>query len=150
MWAIAGLFSAVFLGIYDIFKKTSLNGNAVMPVLFFSTLTSTFIFLPIVLGSKFFPESLTQIGLYSPTLSLIEHLQILLKSAIVVSSWILAFFAFVAVEHKLEIADFDKPGRQRVQQEAPDELIGGQGHPAGSIVLAAILVGENHLPIIHR
>jgi bacterial/archaeal transporter family protein len=93
MWAFAGLVSAVFLGIYDIFKKTSLNENAVIPVLFFSTLTSTLIFLPVVLGSYFSPEIFIQIGLFAPTLSFAGHLQVLLKSAIVVSSWILAFFA---------------------------------------------------------
>lgn len=93
MWAFAGLLSALFLGIYDIFKKTSLNGNAVMPVLFFATLTSTFIFLPVVIGSQFFPETLSSIGLYSPNLKFTQHLQVFLKSVIVVSSWILAFFA---------------------------------------------------------
>lgn len=93
MWAFAGLLSALFLGIYDIFKKTSLNGNAVMPVLFFATLTSTFIFLPVVIGSIFFPETLSAIGLFSPTLNFEQHLQVFLKSLIVVSSWILAFFA---------------------------------------------------------
>jgi transporter family protein len=93
MWAFAGLLSALFLGIYDIFKKTSLNGNAVMPVLFFATLTSTFIFLPVVIGSLFFPETFSAIGLYSPTLGFTQHLQVFLKSMIVVSSWILAFFA---------------------------------------------------------
>ncbi len=93
MWAFAGLLSALFLGIYDIFKKTSLNNNAVMPVLFFSTLTSTVIFLPVVIGSRLFPDFFMQIGLFSPQLTFIEHLQVLLKSVIVVSSWILAFFA---------------------------------------------------------
>jgi transporter family protein len=93
MWAFAGLLSALFLGIYDIFKKTSLNGNAVMPVLFFATLTSTFIFLPVVIGSIFFPETFSAIGLFSPTLNFEQHLQVFLKSLIVVSSWILAFFA---------------------------------------------------------
>lgn len=93
MWAIAGLVSAIFLGIYDIFKKTSLNGNAVIPVLFFSTLTSTLLFLPVVIGSVYFPEFFTKIGLFSPALTLSEHLQVLLKSAIVISSWTLAFFA---------------------------------------------------------
>ncbi|QGY46022.1 EamA family transporter [Maribellus comscasis] len=93
MWAFAGLLSALFLGIYDIFKKTSLNGNAVMPVLFFSTLTSTALFLPVVIGSGLFPDKFTAIGLFAPSLTLTEHLQIILKSAIVVSSWILAFFA---------------------------------------------------------
>ena len=93
MWAIAGLLSALFLGVYDIFKKTSLNGNAVMPVLFFATLTSTVIFLPVVSGSLLFPDFFARIGLYSPSLSFTEHLQVLLKAVIVVSSWILAFFA---------------------------------------------------------
>ncbi len=93
MWAFAGLLSALFLGIYDIFKKTSLNDNAVMPVLFFATLTSTFIFLPVVIGSIFFPETFLSIGLFSPTLNFVQHLQVFFKSVIVVSSWILAFFA---------------------------------------------------------
>jgi transporter family protein len=93
MWAFAGLLSALFLGIYDIFKKTSLNSNAVLPVLFFATLTSTVIFLPVVTGSLFFPETLAAIGLYAPPLSFAQHLQVFLKSAIVVSSWIFAFFA---------------------------------------------------------
>ena len=93
MWAFAGLLSAIFLGIYDIFKKKSLNGNAVMPVLFFSTVTSTLLFLPIVIGSVYFPDFFIKIGLFSPTLTFTEHLQVFLKSTIVVSSWTLAFFA---------------------------------------------------------
>lgn len=93
MWALAGLFSAFFLGIYDIFKKTSLNENAVMPVLFFSTLTSTFLFLPVVIGSLYYPEFFNNIGIFSPSLTPTEHLQVLLKSVIVVTSWTLAFFA---------------------------------------------------------
>jgi len=91
--AFAALFSAFFLCIYDIFKKTSLNGNAVIPVLFFATLTSTVIFLPIVIGSAISPAFFTSIGLFAPALSFTEHLQVLFKSVIVVSSWILAFFA---------------------------------------------------------
>jgi transporter family protein len=93
VWSFAALLSAVFLGIYDIFKKSSLNGNAVIPVLFFATLTSTVIFLPVVIGSSINPEFFTKIGLYAPPLNFTEHLQVLLKAAIVVSSWILAFFA---------------------------------------------------------
>ncbi len=93
MWALAGLVSAVFLGIYDIFKKKSLNENAVIPVLFFSTVTSSVLFLPVVLGSRFSPETFARIGLFAPSLSFTEHAQILLKSVIVVSSWIMAFFA---------------------------------------------------------
>lgn len=93
MWALAGLVSAFFLGIYDIFKKISLNENAVMPVLFFSTLTSTVLFLPVVIGSHYYPEFFNSIGLFSPSLTTTEHLQVLLKSVIVIISWTLAFFA---------------------------------------------------------
>jgi transporter family protein len=93
MWALAGLFSAFFLGIYDIFKKTSLNQNAVIPVLFFSTFTSMLIFLPVIIGSHFIPEIFIKIGLYAPALTVTEQIHVFLKSVLVVSSWILAFFA---------------------------------------------------------
>ncbi len=93
MWALFGLASALFLGIYDIFKKQSVNDNAVMPVLFFSTVTSALLFTPFILLSKFSPELIPNTGLFVPKITVAEHLQVLLKSAIVVSSWILAFFA---------------------------------------------------------
>lgn len=93
MWLILALMSAVLLGIYEVFKKLSVHKNAVLPVLFLSTLTSSVIFLPIALGSKFFPEFFRSIQLFVPELSLREQGLILIKSVIVVSSWILAFFA---------------------------------------------------------
>ncbi|MFW6257771.1 MAG: EamA family transporter [Prolixibacteraceae bacterium] len=93
MWAIFGLLSAVFLGVYDIFKKASLNENAVIPVLFFATLTSAVIFIPVVVISSVQPEILQKIGLYAPPLTFTEHLQVFLKAALVISSWLLAFFA---------------------------------------------------------
>jgi transporter family protein len=93
MWAIFGLVSALFLGIYDIFKKQSVNNNAVMPVLFFSSLTSALFFTPFILISKSAPDVLQSTGLFVPHLSVHEHLMVLLKSSIVVSSWVLAFFA---------------------------------------------------------
>lgn len=93
MWAIFGLLSAVFLGVYDIFKKKSLNENAVIPVLFFATLTSAVIFTPVVVISGFQPEILQGIGIYAPPITLTEHLQVLLKAALIISSWLLAYFA---------------------------------------------------------
>ncbi|MDP2888493.1 MAG: EamA family transporter, partial [Bacteroidota bacterium] len=39
MWVILALMSAVLLGIYEVFKKLSVQRNAVIPVLFLSTLT---------------------------------------------------------------------------------------------------------------
>lgn len=93
MWAIFGLASAMFLGFYDILKKQSLNENAVIPVLFFSTLASSIIFIPILIVSRTTPEFITKLGFFVPELSVSEHLQVVLKSAIVVSSWVLSFFA---------------------------------------------------------
>uniref|UniRef100_UPI003216FF3A DMT family transporter n=1 Tax=uncultured Draconibacterium sp. TaxID=1573823 RepID=UPI003216FF3A len=93
MWALLGLASALFLGIYDIFKKQSLNNNAVMPVLFFSTVASAAFFTPLIILSFQSPGLLANSGLFVPQITPSEHLQILIKSAIVVSSWVLAFFA---------------------------------------------------------
>lgn len=93
MWVVLALFSAILLGIYEVFKKLGVNGNAVLPVLFLSTITSSIIFFPPVIGSLIVPDFFISISLFVPSLTFNEHLLILLKSAIVVSSWIFAFFA---------------------------------------------------------
>ena len=51
MWLILAFLSAVLLGFYDSFKKKSLDGNAVIPVLFLNTLFSSLIFLPFIVLS---------------------------------------------------------------------------------------------------
>jgi bacterial/archaeal transporter family protein len=93
MWGVLGIIAAVFLGIYDIFKKTSLNNNAVIPVLFLSIITSTLFFIPVIIGSRISPSIFHSINFYVPAITFEEHLQIFLKAIIVLSSWILAFFA---------------------------------------------------------
>ena len=93
MWVILALASAFLLGIYEVFKKLSVQNNAVIPVLFLSTLTSSLIFLPFVIGSYIAPEIFTSINLFIPEINLEQHGLILIKSVIVVSSWILAFYA---------------------------------------------------------
>ena len=45
MRVILALSSAFLLGIYEVFKKLSVHENAVIPVLFLSTLTSCFQYL---------------------------------------------------------------------------------------------------------
>ena len=93
MWVILALASAVLLGIYEVFKKLSVNKNAVIPVLFISTLTSSIIFLPLTVGSSFYPEFFKTIQLFVPEITGQQHFFIFLKSILVVSSWILAFYA---------------------------------------------------------
>ena len=49
MWLALAFLSAFLLGCYEVNKKMSLNGNAVIPVLFFNTLISSLIFVPFIL-----------------------------------------------------------------------------------------------------
>ncbi len=93
MWGILGIVTAVLLGIYDIFKKTSLNNNAVFPVLLISVSTSALIFITFIVGSYISPDVFKSINLFVPTITLSEHIQICFKSSIVLASWITAFFA---------------------------------------------------------
>ncbi|MFO8002281.1 MAG: DMT family transporter [Marinilabilia sp.] len=92
MWLILTLFSAFFLGFYDILKKVSLRDNAVWPVLFFGALTSTLIFIPLVILSE---QGMLQSGdmVYVPRLTAREHWMILLKTFIVLVSWVFNYFA---------------------------------------------------------
>jgi transporter family protein len=91
MWVLLTLLSAFLLGIYDVFKKLSVNENAVFPVLLISAITGAVIFIPPTLGSWYYPEFFQSINFYVPPITLQEHGMIFLKTMIVVSSWILAF-----------------------------------------------------------
>lgn len=93
MWLILGITSSVFLGVYDIFKKISLQNNAVIPVLFFATLSGAVIFLPLILCSLFAPQFSQQFIWDIPQADLYAHALFFLKAVIVASSWILAYFA---------------------------------------------------------
>ncbi len=91
MWLILAFMSAALLGFYDSFKKQALNSNAVIPVLFLNTLFSSLIFLPfIVLSSTttMLDGSIFHVG----TGGWEVHKYILLKSCIVLSSWVLGYF----------------------------------------------------------
>jgi transporter family protein len=92
MWVFFAVLSALFLGIYDIFKKTSLTHNAVLPVLFLSSLTSALIFLPLILVSRFSPGFAGHF-FYVPEISWYQHGLIFIKTLIVASSWVLTYYA---------------------------------------------------------
>jgi transporter family protein len=92
VWVLLAALSAFLLGFYDIFKKISLQGNSVLPVLFFSTLTSAAIFTPLILVSRFNPGIEGHLWFIKPQ-DLTSHLHFMLKSVIVGSSWVLAYFA---------------------------------------------------------
>lgn len=79
MWWTLAFLSAALLGCYDAAKKVSLNGNAVIPVLFLNTLLSALLFSPLFLVSDFGGWAVQK--------------YILAKSALVLSSWITGYYA---------------------------------------------------------
>ncbi|NPD91166.1 DMT family transporter [Xylanibacter muris] len=91
MWLVLAFFSAALLGFYDSFKKKALGGNAVIPVLFLNTLFSSLIFLPFVLLSMY-TGMLDGTVFHTAAGGWEEHKYILLKSCIVLSSWVLGYF----------------------------------------------------------
>jgi len=92
MWLILAFTSALLLGFYDVFKKKSLKENAVLPVLFFNTLFSSLIFIPFIILSASGQEWISNSIFYVPVEGWEVHKYILLKSFIVLSSWIFGYF----------------------------------------------------------
>ncbi len=92
MWLLLAFVSATLLGFYDVFKKRSLSGNAVIPVLFLNTLFSTLIFLPFIILSYFSPSLLDKSMFYVPSAGWEVQQYIVLKAFIVLSSWVLGYF----------------------------------------------------------
>lgn len=93
MWLSLAFLSAFLLGCYDVNKKLSLEGNAVIPVLFFNTLVCSLIFLPFVIISVVSPEILKSTIFFVPVAPWKVHGYILLKAVIVLTSWHFAYFA---------------------------------------------------------
>jgi len=90
-WITAALFSALFLGVYELCTKHAVRDNAVLPVLFFSTLTGAVTWLGLLAVEAAQP-GLLPAGLRTDSLSPVQHLQLALKSAIVAASWIFTYF----------------------------------------------------------
>lgn len=92
MWLIYAFMSAALLGCYDACKKVSLKDNAVIPVLFLNTLICSLIFLPfIVLSGN--TTVLDSSIFYVESAGWETHKYIVIKSFIVLSSWIFGYFA---------------------------------------------------------
>lgn len=93
MWLLLGVVSALLLGSYDVCKKVSVNNNAVVPVLFSSVVISSLLLLPFLLLSRFSPDVIMKGIFYVPEVDFQTHLYLLLKAAIVLCSWLFAYFA---------------------------------------------------------
>ena len=93
MWVGAAFLSALLLGLYDVAKKRSLGGNAVIPVLLLNTLFSSLIFLPVILSAELQLGWFEGTSLEGDTGSLAKHSLVALKSLITLSSWLCGYFA---------------------------------------------------------
>ncbi len=91
-WIVASLLSAVFLGVYELCTKHAVRGNAVMPVLFFSTLTGATVWFGL-LSVQALQPGLLPASLVTDALTPFQHLQLALKSGIVAASWVFTYFA---------------------------------------------------------
>ena len=91
-WIAASLISAFFLGCYDLFTKHAVRDNAVLPVLFFANLCSASVWLALIALHEAAP-GLLPADFTVPSLTLVQHLQLLLKSVIVAASWMCSYFA---------------------------------------------------------
>lgn len=93
MWITLAFTSAALLGLYDVAKKKALTANAVLPVLLLNTLFCTLFFVPAILSAEcglgWFDGTLLEAGRGDAA----AHAMVLLKSAIVLTSWIFGYFA---------------------------------------------------------
>lgn len=97
MWIWFAVISSVLLGFYDVAKKRSVEGNAVLPVLTIATSISALFFLPVILSSEFnlgwFAEGT---AFHVTPMDVEQHLLVALKAVIVAATWL---FGYLAVKY---------------------------------------------------
>ncbi len=91
-WIIASLLSALFLGLYELCTKHAVQENAVVPVLFISTFWAALLWGALMAIEGLHPGTLPQMLVTDP-LSVRQHFQLMLKSAVVAASWVFTYFA---------------------------------------------------------
>jgi transporter family protein len=96
MWIILSFVSALCLGCYDISKKIALRENRVIDVLTLSVWFSTVLLSVPWCLSRICPETMTATPFFVPQLDLAAHGLVVVKSMIVLSSWV---FAYISLKH---------------------------------------------------
>ena len=96
MWTILAFISALCLGFYDVSKKVALRDNKVVDVLTISVCISACLLSMPLLLSYIAPETMLDTPFFVPRLDFQAHLYTLLKSVIVLSSWI---FGYISLKH---------------------------------------------------
>jgi len=90
-WITLSILSALFLGFYDLTNKHALRDNAVLPVIFFGTFSSAFVWLALIVIQRTTAGGLPPLVTVAP-LSVQQHLMLFAKSFIVGLSWIFTYF----------------------------------------------------------
>ena len=93
MWTFLAFISALCLGFYDISKKIALRDHPVVDVLTLSVCFSAVLLSVPLICSRFCPAMMVGTPFYVPTMNLQAHLFTVLKSLIVLSSWVCAYMA---------------------------------------------------------
>lgn len=93
MWLTLAFTSAALLGFYDAAKKKALTGNAVLPVLLLNTFFSALFLLPMIISAECGFGWFDGTALAASPGTLSAHGLVLLKSSIVLTSWIFGYFA---------------------------------------------------------
>lgn len=93
MWTFLAFISALCLGFYDISKKIALRDHPVVDVLTLSVCFSAVLLSVPLICSRFCPAMMVGTPFYVPTMDLQAHLFTVLKSLIVLSSWVCAYMA---------------------------------------------------------
>ncbi|MGB0981903.1 MAG: EamA family transporter [Winogradskyella sp.] len=93
MWMYLGLLAALFLGLHNLCKKHAVQGNEIFPVLFGTLFSGFLLLLPVYIGSVFNADYMIKIQFYIANISWKTHGFIAIKSAIMASSWLLAYQA---------------------------------------------------------
>jgi len=93
MWLLLAFISAILLGSYEVFKKISLEKNAVIPVILVSILFSCLLLAPFLLISNIYPDLLKGSLFFVPSVDLHAHFLFIIKAIIVLTSWLFAYFA---------------------------------------------------------
>ena len=96
MWTFLAFISAVCLGFYDISKKIALRDNRVIDVLTLSVCISALVLSVPLLLSRLCPDLMLGTHFYVPALDMEAHLYTVLKSMIVLSSWV---FGYLSIKH---------------------------------------------------
>jgi transporter family protein len=96
MWIVLSFISALCLGCYYISKKIALRENRVIDVLTLSVCISTVLLSVPWCLSRVCPETMTATPFFVPQLDLAAHGLVVVKSMIVLSSWV---FAYISLKH---------------------------------------------------